>query len=241
LRNTVAWFERTFLKSAAAVIIADETRIKQMRFGELSCSVIYNSPPDMYDDLKYRFGVNPSDSLKLDIFYAGILTRDRGLDVLIKAINSKNDFRLIVAGFGGEEMAFVNVFKKYSNVEFLGRVPYNDVLKLTYLSDCVIALYNPSSPNNVFASPNKLFESMMCGKPIIVSEGTAMASKVVRENCGLVVKYGSVSELEKALSRLKINRALSAELGKNGRVAYLRKYSWQLMEERLLALYDFVT
>jgi len=123
-------------------------------------------------------------------------------------------------------------------IEFLSWLPYDEVIRYTRNADILFALYNPNIPNNRYASPNKLFEAMMCSKPIIVSDGSSMADIVRKENCGLVVPYGNVEAIKHAILTLKDNPELCTQLGRNGRGAYEEKYSWKIMEERLLAAYS---
>jgi len=235
LRKIVAWLEKTLVKYVDALILVDEVRVKQVGS---QAWIIYNSPPDIYNKLKTNNYMNSSSDSKFTIFYAGILVKDRGLDILIRAIQDLDDVKLVIAGFGEIEKKFSSILRGKHNVQFIGRVPYDTVLRLTLSSDCVIALYDPQVPNNIYASPNKLFEAMMCAKPIIVSDGTAMASIVRKEKCGLVVKYNNYKDVQEAIIRLKNNPLLRKELGGNGRQAYEQKYSWDLMKIRLLRLYD---
>ena len=74
----------------------------------------------------------------------------------------------------------------------------------------------------------------MCAKPIIVNDNSSMADIVREENCGLVVPYGDVDAIRSAILMLKNDPALCKRLGENGRKAYETKYSWKIMEERLL-------
>ena len=78
---------------------------------------------------------------------------------------------------------------------------------------------------------------MMCGKPILISDGTAMAEIVREEKCGFVVPYGDADAIKHAILTLKKNPALCKHLGKNGRDAYEKKHNWEIMEERLLKIY----
>jgi glycosyltransferase involved in cell wall biosynthesis len=238
LRKFVAWLEKTLIKAVNAVIIVDEKRIEQIKLNNSPFVVIYNSPPDIYDKLKSKYPVTSSFASKFTLFYAGNLEKDRGLDTLIQAVQGLDDVELIIAGFGRIEKEISKMVKDKSNIRFLGRIPYDAVLELTFLCDCVVALYDPQVPNNLFASPNKLFEAMMCGKPIIVNSGTVVANRILQERCGLIVEYGNVNELKRGINMLKSNRDLADYLGRNGRNAYLKKYNWRLMEQRLLKLYN---
>jgi glycosyltransferase involved in cell wall biosynthesis len=116
-------------------------------------------------------------------------------------------------------------------------VPYETIIAQTAMADLVVALYDPRIPNNQYASPNKLFEAMMCGKPILVSEDTSMAGIVRKENCGLVIPFGDVERITEAIKGLKSDPILCATLGENGKRAYDTKYDWILMEKRLAELY----
>ena len=79
---------------------------------------------------------------------------------------------------------------------------------------------------------------MMCTKPIIVSDGTPMSQIVRTENCGIVVPYGDVSAIREAVMKLKNDPELRHWLGQNGRRAYDERYSWKIMEQRLVKSYS---
>jgi glycosyltransferase involved in cell wall biosynthesis len=236
LRKIVRLFEVFLIKTVTATILVDEARIKQIGFKPARFCIIYNSPPDIYE--KFSLAKNSAEKKgRLDIFYAGGISESQGVYTLVDGCQEVSGLSLKVAGFGKDIEHFSNYIKNKKGVEFLGRISYWKVLELTMQSDCVAVLYDPRIPNMIYSSPNKLFEAMMCGKAIIVSAGTAMAKKVLNENCGLVVTCGSVAGLQEALSQLKDDPSLSMELGQNGRKAYLKKYNWCLMEKRLVLLY----
>lgn len=64
-----------------------------------------------------------------------------------------------------------------------------------------------------------------------------MAEIVREENCGIVVPYGDADAIKHAILTLKNDPTLCKHLGENGRNAYETKYSWEIMEERLLEIY----
>jgi len=240
LRKLTRYLEALLVMRVNATIIADEARIKQIGFKPKNLYVIYNSPPDVYGILLSRLCTAVNKNSHFTIFYGGAIDDGRGLYHLVEVCQRISDVTLMIAGFGRLEKHFLNFIKAKKNVIFLGRISYQEVLNRTMKCDCVVVLYDPRIPNMVYASPNKLFEAMMCGKPVVVSAGTAMASTVWREKCGLVVNYGDVNELKRAIELLKNNPNLALSLGKNGRKAYLEKYNWQTMEKRLLQVYDSI-
>jgi len=239
LKKLVRCIDLLLMRTADSTLIADEVRIKQIGFKPQNLYVIYNSPPDVYPNIASDAMFSKNDEC-FRIFYGGIISEDRGLYQLVKACQKISNVTLIVAGFGSLENHFSNFIRDKKNILFLRRISYEQVLTWSMKCDCLVALYDPSIPNNLYASPNKLFEAMMCAKPIIVSAGTAMADKVARHKCGVVVNYGDVNGLINAIEKLKNDRNLAILLGKNGRTAYLEKYNWNLMEERLLKLVEKV-
>jgi glycosyltransferase involved in cell wall biosynthesis len=248
LRKLTRYLEVLLVMRVNATIIADEVRIKQIGFKPKNLCVIYNSPPDVYGKLRARTRGKLLSRLctaiktnsHFTIFYGGAIDDGRGLYHLVEVCQRVSDVTLMIAGFGRLEKHFLNFIKAKKNILFLGRISYQEVLNCTMKCDCVVVLYDPRIPNMVYASPNKLFEAMMCGKPVVVSAGTVMASTVWREKCGLVVNYSDLNELKRAIELLKNNPDLASSLGKNGRKAYLEKYNWLTMEKRLLQLYSSI-
>ena len=81
---------------------------------------------------------------------------------------------------------------------------------------------------------------MMLGKPIVVAKGTNMDGIVKKWDLGLLIDYGDVADLERALETLHENSNLRKELGENARQAYDEEYSWEQMRNRLINLYSSV-
>jgi glycosyltransferase involved in cell wall biosynthesis len=114
-------------------------------------------------------------------------------------------------------------------------------MKCVRESDVLFAIYDPIVQNNKYSSPNKLFEAMMCQKPIIVNSGTSMDRIVQGEKCGIVIESLTPSAFREAILRLKEDAQLRETLGKNGRAAYDERYSWSIMEQRLINLHSRLT
>ena len=76
---------------------------------------------------------------------------------------------------------------KCERVHYHGKVQYSEALQIMNNSDYIVALYYPYMSNHVYASPNKSYESLFLGTPIITSEGTLVGDKVLANNTGYVV------------------------------------------------------
>jgi GT2 family glycosyltransferase len=238
LRAFIGQLDRNLMKFADAVIIADDFRINQIGpCANHRVISIYNSPNET--NFK-RYTTRKKSPDKFIIFYGGGVGEDRGIHSIINAIQGLEDVILIIMGRCSDSyrIKLNNLCNSKKNIILnLHAVSYETIIEYTYNADLLFALYDPNIPNNKFASPNKLFEAMMCEKPILVSDNTSMAKIVRNENCGIVVPYGDISSIRAAILRLKENSDLYRTYGKNGRLAYEAKYNWQIMEKRLIDLY----
>jgi glycosyltransferase involved in cell wall biosynthesis len=220
------------INRADAVIIVDDSRRKQINGSHPKrLTVIYNTPEE---PVNLQKGSQPRS---FKVTYVGLLQVERGLLELIEVFSRHPDWILELAGFGGDADLIRQKAAVCSNVHWHGRIGYDEAIGLSQMAAALIATYDPSIPNHRFSSPNKVFEAMMLGKPIIVPRDTNMDRIVQAANCGIVVKYGSIPELDKALMRLSGDLNLVKELGINARIAYDRSYNWTIMSERLLGLY----
>ncbi|GAF26380.1 glycosyltransferase [Moorella thermoacetica Y72] len=237
MRKLLRILELRALEWADAVILADETRREQItRAKTRRVITIYNSPLDVLGFLK-RNGP-PQRLAELHLVYVGLLQVERGLLEIMNVLSRHPEWHLDLAGFGGgDEECILGLARLLPNVTWHGRIPYKQAMELSYAADVLIATYDPTIPNHRYSSPNKVFEAMMLAKPVVVARSTGIDSLVEEINCGLVVPYGDVAALEAALIRLARDPAIRQRLGENGRRAYEEKYSWNLMRERLLALY----
>jgi glycosyltransferase involved in cell wall biosynthesis len=237
IRNFIANLEIFFSKFADFVILVDESRKKQFKNKLKKTIIINNTPmeislPKIKPQIKYENFI---------IFYAGILHENRGLHKLIEATKGINNLKLMIAGYDIGHANLSECLEKAENVTFLGKISYEDVIKRTLESDMTFALYDPKVPNHKYASPNKLFEAMMCAKPILTNYGTVMAEIVMNENCGVLADYENVNDIKNAIIRLKNDLELRKKLGENGLKMYKTKYNWDIMANRLLNVYKSLT
>lgn len=224
---------------ADGLILADDARWEQIAGARPKRSaVIYNSPSD--DGLSAAVLQADRASAQLHLAYIGLLQVERGLLDVIHLLGRHPDWQLDLAGFGGDEELIKTEAATLENIHWHGRVPYTRALQLSAAADVLFALYDPSIPNHRYSSPNKVFEAMLLGKPIVVARATNMDKIVSQADCGLVVGYGDQAAIENALKMLQDSPGLRRQLGENARRAYQERYSWSKMKSRLLELYRAV-
>ncbi len=237
VRNLIISFDKIFMKYSDAIILVDECQIKQFRgIPNNNVNVIYDSA---HDFLRPEIA-NPKAKTTFVMLYVGVLYKIRqlNLDKLYNAIRDIEGVKLIIAGYG-DLVDDIKQWEKISDgkIEYIGRIDYFEALKWSLNADCLVVLRSSNLNTNKYICGSKLWESMMCGKPILVNKGTSTATKVLEEDCGLVVDAYDLSELKEKIILMRDTPDLCRRLGENGRRAYEERYSWDIMEERLLEVY----
>lgn len=221
--------ERWIVKRADHVIIAHEARARQIGFEPYPCTVIYNTPEDV---LRAK---QPAESEPY-FAYVGVLHKDRGIDCLVKAA-ARAQVSLLIGGYGPLEGLCVAAARESRYIRFLGQIPYEQTLAIERGSEAILALYDPRLLNNRLAAPNKLYEAMMLGRPIITSAGTLAGELVEREQIGIVVRFGDPDELANAMRYLLEHRKRANEFGMRARRLYEERYSYETQCRKLLEAY----
>ena len=224
--------------NADLTIICTNERKKQIRKAKpKKCIVIYNTPKISENILNSKIIKSSTDKFK--IVYVGILQECRLLKEIGEEIKKYPEIELHIGGFGKLETYFFELSKEFNNIFYYGQMKYEDVLKLEKDSDILFATYNPKVANHKFSAPNKLYESMALGKPIIVCKGTGIDKIVEEENIGYSISYDS-KEFIKFAYKIKENINIKNILEANAKNIYNKKYSWDKMSKKLLEEYKIL-
>jgi glycosyltransferase involved in cell wall biosynthesis len=231
LYTMVNSLEEFFSKHSDVLIIANgEITLNTFQKRPKKSAIVLNCPGDQLVDI-------PQDQSRKEIFtivFTGHIRRYRGLETLTAAICDLENVELIITG-RTEDKDLLAQIQQVSNVKYLGFLEDQSVVRTQLTSDVMIALYDPDILGNTIMLPNKLFEAMMCGIPII----TNLAHEIVNETqCGIIVEYDDMEQIRKAIITMRDNPELCKRLGTNGRKAFLEKYNWNVMEERLYKVYE---
>lgn len=225
--------EEFFSKHSDALIIAGgEKVLKTIQKKPKYFAVLMNCPQDYFTDNEKSIPEEDEDNFKL--VYTGGIRSDRALESVAEAIKGLSGIHFVIAGPIMDKDILHNV-EQLQNVKYQGLLPPIKALSLEASSDVLIALYNPKILWNNITLPNKLFEAMMCGIPII----TNIAHEIVNETgCGIIVEYDNVKQIKDTILRLRDDPNLRKRLGDNGRKAFLEKYNWDIMGQRLYKIYE---
>lgn len=174
------------------------------------------------------------------VIYIGTLSKSRFFPDILSVAKKVNDVIFVIAG--KKEALYEQVediSNSIDNINFLGTIPIKEVIPRTIQSHIVICLFDPTNRLNQIGSPNKLFEAMVCGRPIIASKGTYSGKLVENLEIGLSIDFSKKS-LIKAIKKLRDNPKLCEKLGKNALKAALMEYNWQKQKEKLIQVYEYL-
>lgn len=195
LKTFDAIFANKIVRGAQMCIAETETGKKEyLRAGVKEENIrIIPCPYDLsiFDDLPSKGEFKKKHKLPPDsriIGFLGGLDRIKGLDFLCQAfakIKDRNDTYLVLAGtdmgFKKELEVLIEQLGMKNSVVFTGYIAGRD--KLEYLVDCDVCVFPSRAEQGL---PFAGLESVMCGTPIVVTEGTGSAEDVKGMGCGLV-------------------------------------------------------
>lgn len=233
------WLVRIQLKCAEAVV-AVTSQLGEWVRSETGQRSIYVIPNGADAEV-----FHPQAQLKYDLpkpyaVFFGALARWQGIDTLIKAANSLNwpsDVNLIIVGDGAEREVVRKAALANSKILYLGPVPYLDVAGIVANSLAGLSPQNNEGGRSLTGLfPLKLFETMACGVPVIVTDFAGQADLVRQYNCGLVIPHDDPDALAKAVSLLYANTTLRLDKGQQGRKAVEKENSWDCRAAKTDAL-----
>lgn len=229
--------ERCVINKADAVIICTEERKMQIiGSSPKRLEIIHNSPSREALVGRSKSSIEVCKSEKIKIVYVGILDKSRLLKEMANVIISMKNCEFHVAGYGKLENYFVRLADQNSNVYYYGRIPYTDTLCLEDECDIITAVYDPCIPNHFYAAPNKFYEALALGKPLIMVRNTGMDRLVEKYNLGEVIDF-SEEGFYQGLSKIIKRKDEWIDISMNSKKLYYQKFSWDIMEQRIKNLY----
>jgi len=234
-QRIVRCVEIWLINRADVTIICTEQRRKQIRGTHpKQLLVIHNSPDESLISDNVSLIVNKE---KLSVVYVGVLLKNRLLKEIVNYFTKHPEMDFYIGGFGIMEDYVRKAANRYDNIHFVGRIPYEETLALEQQCDVMIAVYDPSIENHQMAAPNKFYESLMLGKPIIMAKGTGMSDVVEENNIGVLIDYsedGFAEGIRKIVERKDDWNEMSVQMNR----LYEDKYSWKIMKDKFIRMYQ---
>ncbi len=237
LSQAVALFEKLALVPYDAVVAATPSIAN--RFPTHKTVVVQNFPifNELLDPQRLPYSKRPHR-----VAYVGGITPIRGAREMVMAmanIPEELQVRLLLAGrFSPEELQRELVKEPgWDRVEYVAWLSREAVARELGRARAGLVLFHPE-PNHLDAQPNKIFEYMAAGLPVIASDFPLWREIVEGEGAGLLVDPEDPGAIAGAIEWLITHPGEAEAMGRRGREAVRKKYSWSLEEKKLLNLYE---
>ncbi|THJ19440.1 MAG: glycosyltransferase family 4 protein [Nitrospira sp. CG24E] len=228
-----------------AVVEESRTRLISLGVDPARISLVINTPTSgrlVSSSRVSGVGV-PRGPRSFTLLYLGLLEWARGIETAIRAIplvrKRLPEVRLVIVGSGRHEADFKQIaaqLELQDSVQFLGWLDYTKAIEVIKECDIGLVPHHATESWNT-TIPNKLFDYMSMGKPVIVSDAKPTKRIVQEERCGMVFEDQNAEDLSRVILKLE-DESVREEMGRNGREAVATKYNWTVDEERLLKALD---
>ncbi len=192
------------------------------------------------EDVRRRLGAGKEPCFLF--LYQGILGLHRGLEELIDAAIMLRDLPVHIAFVGHDRSG--GVIKRYAEtnnagdmVTFHPSVPSEELAKITGSADAGLLLFQDSCLNHKLSLPNKLFEYMMSGLPLIACDLPEISSVLHRHDCGILVDASDPASIAKGIRQMVSDPAEARAQGERGNKAASAYYTWNKSASVLRELY----
>ncbi|HXG39806.1 MAG TPA: glycosyltransferase, partial [Candidatus Limnocylindrales bacterium] len=246
-RAVVGRLERAWARAASRVVTVNAGYAKVMaeRWAIPEPAVVMNCPdplPDVGRRRRFheRLELAPETPI---VLYHGGFSPDRGIEQLIAALPLLPGVHLVLMGYGVlEPLLRARAERGDGRLHVLPAVPPGVLLEWVASADIVAIPIQPTTLNHRLTTPNKLFEALAAGVPIVAADLPGMGPIVREAGAGLLCDPTDPASIAAAIRRiLDLPEAERRALGERGRRAARARYNWNAQMDVLLAEYARLT
>lgn len=175
------------------------------------------------------------------VLYIGAITFNRGLEELIESLKYLKGCSLVLMGYG--EADYIYGLKRLITNEALsdrvylfGPVPYAEVTRYAASADLGVAPIKNVCLSYYYCSPNKVFECLAAGLPVVGSNFPELKRVIEDHKVGVTFDPESPHDIARAIDYVLADRNRYEEMRRNTLEA-ARIYNWQNESLKLIALY----
>jgi len=221
----------------ADLVVAD-TRANAIHLAELSRLPAEHVEVAFVGAEERVFGPGWSPTDPSTCLFVGKLIPLHGLDTILAAARAAPELRLRVVGSGQLEPL---VHDRPENVEWVPWIEYERLPGELHRAGCALGVFGTSEKARRVI-PNKAFQALACGTPLVTADTPAARELLVHEQSALLVPPGDPEALAAALRRLAADPELAYGLSEGGLAVYRKHASeavlgahWRALLERLIA------
>ena len=171
------------------------------------------------------------------VLFTGRLISEKGVEYLVKAAPKING-QIVIVGDGEQKDNLEKIIKdkNIKNVNFLGYVEHDLVLKIYYLADVFVS---PSVWDDPM--PLNFVEAMAAGLPVVVTRRGGFPLAVKDGYNGYFVRSRNTEDIVEKVNYLLDNKEISTKMGEKGRAVVKNKFIWLKIAERFHNLFKLIS
>lgn len=240
--------ERFLLKRADCVVVNSPgfiSHVKERGAQWVEC-IPNGADLALFDQMNREVNQRPRYGLegKFVVLYAGAHGLSNDLGTVLSAADQLKQFpdiRIVFVGDGKEKPALIQqaVQMRLPNVIFLDAVTKREIPAILAMADACLAILKPI-PLYGTVYPNKVFDYMAVGKPIILAMEGVIRQLVEQAQAGIIVTPGDATALAQAILTLKNQPVIAQAMGQNGRKLIENEFNRQSLAQRFLLVFNKV-
>lgn len=164
------------------------------------------------------------------------LLKNRKIEEMIEAVRCYPDVYFLIAGKGALEVSIRKYAEECPRIIFPGFIHASVVPTYTCASDVIYCGFDPVNTNEQFAAPNKLYEALAAGKPLITPDVGEIGDLTRSSNCGVVTRDCSIAALREAVELVR-DPSRRELWTRNARALGLKEMNWDRGREILFREY----
>ena len=197
------------------------------------------------DDEVFRRHDNSVKNQGFTVLFFGTFIPLQGIEHIIAAASilerSGEDVRFVLAGSGQTYSRMHEAVRSegITNVDFVGRVVYENLPALIQRSDLCLGIFG-TTPKAGRVIPNKVFESLAMSRCVITADTQAIGEALTHGENIWLVESGSGEQLAEAISTLKRDKPLRERIAKSGYEFFKQNFSLDALEKDVLRVVEEV-
>jgi len=234
-------FENYAARFLSGLIVATSTIGKRFHKLNPNTEVINNYP--ILHELIQTTSV-PWFDRPFSVAYIGAISIERGIKQMVRAMEYLSEDLHASIELAGtfspnrvrDEVSMLPGWKHVNELCFVNR---NEVAQILGQVRAGLVLFHPE-PNHIESQPNKIFEYMSAGIPVVASDFPLWRELIEKDGCGMLVDPLDSKAVADAIEYIFKNPKEAEAMGKRGRSAVEKYYNWDIEKEKLLEFYHML-
>jgi len=176
---------------------------------------------------RIALGARPGELLV--IFQGSGINEGRGAEELVSAMSLVEGVKLVIIGSGDIiDRVHRQACEKGNedNIVFLERMPWEEMMRYTMCCDAGLSLDADNCTNHRYSLPNKLFDYLAAGIPVIASDLPEVAAVIKKYDCGILLGEVRPADIAETLAELRDDRSFLMQLRENAETAR-KELTWE--------------